>query len=151
MASNLLDDFDPSAIATLGSHVASEAPDLIEKMGKFSSISALSAAPPQITTAFGPLFQARSLLTSIDTVRNMLDGVTAPDSTEITERLATINAAPAKVSAAISGSTSFFSDGEAKLAKATQASDICEMFKSFPLKALLGAVASDDLLEILKQ
>lgn len=145
--SNLLDDMDHDAIADLGTHIAGSTPDLISQMETFSTLSSLGQQP-DVSTAFGPLLHGRGTLTAIDDINSMLDS--APDPSEITARVSQLVSIPAMVPDLISSSQTFFTDSQTNLAKSLQAAQIVSMFGTMPLKLVLGATGSQEMLSILK-
>ena len=146
-----LDGYDISTITDLSDVVISQQSTIIEDMSEFSAISAMSPNASTVTDAFGPVLQARSLVTALDSINSLLDGTISNSAiAELTERVSQVQAIPAGVPDLVSGQASFFAEGRALLANASVSTQISSMFQDDHLKIVLGAVESDELMAALK-
>lgn len=144
-----LNGFDANAISTLSSHIAAGQGALMSRLSTFASTAAISNTA-SIADAFGPVLRARGLMSSLDDIDTMLNDIDTPDlQALVSARVSQIQALPAQVTSLISAESAFFTQSSTLLANFMQSVEIVNMYQSMPLKAVLGAVVSDDLLTIL--
>jgi hypothetical protein len=145
-----LDGYDTSSITDLSAHIETGQVTLMSRLSTFASSAAVSNSS-SIGDAFGPVLRARGLLSSIDDLDTMLDDIDTPDlEALVTARVAQVQALPAQVATIISAEDAFFTQSSSTLANYMQSVEIVNMFESFPLKAVLGAAVSEDMLAVLK-
>lgn len=146
-----LDDFDHSAISSLSAHMANSQSTIVSAMSEFSSIKSFNPAA-SVADAFGPALRARGMASALENLDTMLDSETidADALEDITARVSQISALPAQVSGIIDQANDFFVQGRSAAANAVQATQIVSMFDNLDLKIVLGSIASDAFLAVLK-
>jgi hypothetical protein len=157
---SLLNGFDPTNIMPqLGSYIQSESPNVFINMSIYSSVSNFDNTAT-LSNAFSAFFTARSFVSAIDDINNTLvdpsnDGnsLSSPDPSEalenITDRVNQIVNLPTEAQQSINTQNTFFANAATSLSNYALAQQIIGTFSDFNMKAIIGSVCSDELLNIL--
>lgn len=149
---SMLDNYDPSSkMDTLATYIQNTYPNIVERMSVFASVTTLEEGDgTTVSTAFGALFCGRSFATAVDDIALTLDNMDADGAEDnLQARVSQLAAQPATVDARITGETNFFEEAADKLNHYSEAIQLIQMFGETHTKAVIGAVGSDALLDIL--
>jgi len=143
--------YDPSSnMPDLASYISDGLPSLIERMSLFSSFAALDEANAAVNVAFGTEFAGRTFVTAVDSITYTLNQPSDEDTANtLAFRVGQLTALPPAVPGIISAQDGFLANATQTIDNYSDALQIIQMFSDYPLKGVLGGVASDALLQLL--
>lgn len=152
-----LANYDPGAeLPQLSTHVSSTSlPNLFQNIDIFQSTTAISGATPQdLSAAFGPLFSARNFSSACDAIYAALptlsSDTTGDVAANLTDRVNELVALPGSVQATIVAEQNFYSASSQTLTQYSQSLQAIQTYSDYTFRAIIGAVASDELLGLVK-
>lgn len=156
-AATALDNYDPNnMMGQLANFlVGSALPDLFNNLDVFQSLAQIIETDGNdLATAFGSLFAARSFSSACSDINtqlpNLASDTTGTVAADISYRVNQLVALPDQIPNIISAEIQYFSNSAQTLTTYSQSLQTLQVFSDFTYKAVIGAVGSDALLNVVK-